>query len=250
MSKGKEYSFDLPAFHPGKPYTVAGGRSTLGGALQLTILVDSVYVCPECGRRFTATAVMSCGYDEKDTDFCPRFWGFNPLPFFVKICPHCGYAGRNKLFQEAEAEVQDEGKGESLPREPEMPAWRKYELLAEQQERRGAIPFQLGEIYHRAAWCCRTVRRNRQLEQKFLRRACSLFEEALRAKEGVPEKIRPAITYLVGELHRHTGDPKSALSWFGKVPSLVGDDEELKWLLELTEKQKKVAEKELETSKA
>lgn len=198
----------------------------------MTTLGKQVFKCPNCGTLFTATTVMSYGHASRDSDFYPKFWGANPLPFFVKVCPSCSYADYDSGFKSGEPHESKE-----IHSEPELQCWRKYELVAEHQQKRKAALLSIARTYHEASWCCRTVNRTiSKLEQVFLSKARDLFEKAL-IEEAVPEAERPVITYLVGELYRRTGDNANALEWFTKVSALVKGSDKYGWLLRLAENQ-------------
>jgi uncharacterized protein (DUF2225 family) len=198
----------------------------------MTTLGKQVFECPNCRTLFTATTVMSFGHASRDTDFYPKFWGTNPLPFFVKVCPSCSYADYDSGFKSG---GQHESK--DLPTEQKLRCYRKYELVAELQEKRKESFLSIARTYQQAGWCCRVVDGTiSKMEQVFLIKALDLFKKALKEKE-VPEAEMPVITYLVGELYRRTDDNAIALDWFAKVPVLVKGSDKFGWLLRLAENQ-------------
>ncbi len=200
--------------------------------------MDIVVVCPKCDTTFKGTVIGSCGYAGKDTDFYPRYWGANPLPHFVKVCPSCNYADHPSKFKQGTPR-------QDVPREEKLPCWRRYELVAETQRQDGASTFTLAQTLHRAAWGARAVDRDKTKELEFLHQARELFQQAL-SEDGVPtepDDLRPIITYLVGELYRRTGEESIALEWFAKVLPMLDGGEELEWLTKLVESQTALAQK-------
>ncbi len=198
----------------------------------MTTWYDVFLVCPKCEKAFKGTSIGSCGYAGKDSDFYPQYWGANPLPHFVKVCPSCNYADLPNKFKQGTP-------GQDAPREKNLPCWRRYELVAETHRQQGASTFSLAQTLHRAAWGARAVDGDKAKEQEFLQQACELFEQALR-EDGVPtepDDLRPIITYLVGELYRRTGDRETALKRFAKVPPMLKGVEKLDWLQKLVESQ-------------
>lgn len=202
----------------------------------MTTLGEQVFICPSCRISFIGTIVNSYGHAGRDSDFYPKFWGVNPLPFFVKVCPSCSYADYDSGFKSGE---QDESK--DFPSEPELQCWRKYELVAEQMQKRKETPLSIARTYHEASWCCRTAKSaDSKMEQVFLSKARELFEKAITEK-SVPEGEIPVITYLVGELYRRTGDNTTALEWFTKASKLVKGSDKYGWLIRLAETQSEKA---------
>ncbi len=198
----------------------------------MTTLGKQVFECPNCGTLFIATTVMSFGHAGRDSDFYPKFWGANPLPFFVKVCPSCSHADYDSGFK-----IGGWDESKELPSEPKLSCWRKYELVAEQQQKRKEALLSIARTYQQASWCCRTVDGTvAKMEQVFLRKALDFFEKALVGNLVSDEEL-PAITYLVGELYRRTGDNTSALEWFVKVSPLVEGSDKYGWLLRLVENQ-------------
>ena len=203
----------------------------------LTTWFTVVLVCPKCDTTFTGTEIGSCGYAGKDTDFYPQYWGANPLPHFVKVCPSCNYADHPSKFKRGTP-------GQDVPQEESLPCWRRYELVATTHRQQGTPTFSLAQTLHRAAWGARAVDGDKAKEQEFLSQARELFEQAL-SEDGVPKEpddLRPIITYLVGELYRRTGDAGAALTWFAKVPPMLDGDEELDWLTKMVESQTALAQ--------
>lgn len=204
----------------------------------MTTWSDTVVVCPKCDTTFKGTVIGSCGYAGKDTDFYPRYWGANPLPHFVKVCPSCNYADLPSKFKHGTP-------GQDVPKEEGLPCWRRYELVAETHRQQGASAFSLAQTLHRAAWGARAVDGDRSKEMEFLGQARELFQQAL-SEDGVPKEpddLRPIITYLVGELYLRTGDEKAALEWFVKVTPMLDGDEKLEWLTKLIKSQTALAQK-------
>jgi hypothetical protein len=85
--------------------SVTGGAETdrqhLSPAVAMTTLNLIDLTCPVCETEFRSqTVVATNGYGGKRTDFHERAAGMQPLPYFVHLCTHCGYAGVARDFGE------------------------------------------------------------------------------------------------------------------------------------------------------
>jgi hypothetical protein len=67
---------------------------------------------------------------------------------------------------------------------------------------------------------------------RYRREAVIRFEDAIDAGP-VPQKERATITYLIGELHRRTGNAEKAKLWFARVPDAVAGAPDRQWLVDL-----------------
>jgi hypothetical protein len=65
-----------------------------------------------------------------------------------------------------------------------------------------------------------------------------MFEEALKAYDGVPREERAILTYLVGELWRRIGDLKKANTWFETVGGEITDAQNQQWVVDAAEQQR------------
>lgn len=199
--------------------------------------------CPVCTNDFRSqTVVATNGFGGKRTDFHERAAGMQPLPYFVHLCTHCGYAGVERDF--GDSADPTEGLREhvwstltpSLQRE--LPSGSlKYEHAAKVAEWQGADARYLADLYLRAAWCA-VDELDSEAERFFRRKAAWQFAEALSAYDGVPVDERAVLTYLIGELWRRVGDTAQAALWFEKVAAEVTDADSQAWVVDATEQQK------------
>jgi hypothetical protein len=65
-----------------------------------------------------------------------------------------------------------------------------------------------------------------------------MFEEALKAYDGVPREERAILTYLVGELWRRVGDLRKADYWFDSVAGEITDTQSQQWVIDAAEQQR------------
>lgn len=122
-------------------------------------------VCPVDGHRFTAyEVVVTNHWGGVDTDFCRHAFKTTPLEYFVWVCPSCAFAGRKKDFSEKLPDEQKRALRAGLRpqaavkpgvKQPEIPGFVKYDLLAQVARLRGLPPEEAGKAYLNASWSCR-----------------------------------------------------------------------------------------------
>jgi hypothetical protein len=199
--------------------------------------------CPVCETAFRSqTVVATNAFGGKRTDFHERAAGMQPLPYFVHLCTHCGYAGverdfaddvdlgeriRERVWSELAVSLRHELPSGSL----------KYDHAAKVAEWQGNEPRYLADLYLRAAWCC-VDERDTEAERYFRRKAASRFAQALEGYDGVNAEERAVITYLIGELWRRIGDDAQARQWFDRVPNEVTEPDTQAWVLEVAQQQR------------
>lgn len=198
--------------------------------------------CPVCTNDFRSqTVVATNGFGGKRTDFHERAAGMQPLPYFVHLCAHCGFAGVERDF--GDSADPSEGLRQFVwaalapALQRELPSGSlKYEHAAKVAEWQGADPRYLADLYLRAAWCA-VDELDSEAERYFRRKAAWRFAEALTLFEGVPADERAVLTYLVGELWRRIGDGAQATGWFEKVRDEVTDTETQRWVIDAADQQ-------------
>jgi hypothetical protein len=199
--------------------------------------------CPICAVEFRSqTVVATNGYGGKRTDFHERATGMQPLPYFVHLCTHCGYAGVTRDFG-AEVEITDELRAqvwmELAPSlQHALPSGSlKYEHAARVAEWQGHDARYLADLFLRAAWCC-VDEGDTEAERFFRRKAAWRFADALADFGAVPPEERAVITYLIGELWRRIGDDAQAVRWFEQVAEEVTEPAAQGWVVEVAEQQR------------
>jgi len=199
--------------------------------------------CPVCDTLFRSqTVVATNAFGGKRTDFHERAAGMQPLPYFVHLCTHCGYAGVQRDFGE-DAHPDDLLRGlvwsELAPAlTSQLPSGSlKYEHAAKVAEWQESDPRYLADLYLRAAGCC-VDESDTEAERYFRRKAAWRFADALEAFDGVPMEERAVITYLIGELWRRIGDDAQAQQWFERVADEVTEPMVQSWVLEAADQQR------------
>jgi uncharacterized protein (DUF2225 family) len=200
--------------------------------------------CPICENDFRSqTVVATNGFGGKRTDFHERAAGMQPLPYFVHLCTHCGYAGVERDFGDGVEPTEGLRAFVWTTLAPallrELPSGSlKYEHAASVAEWQGNDPRYLADLYLRAAWCA-VDELDTEAERFYRRKAAWRFAEALSTYDGVPIEERAVLTYLIGELWRRIGDGAQAAEWFAKVPKEITDAEAQGWVVDAAQQQQR-----------
>lgn len=190
--------------------------------------------CPVCDQVFSVTRVKSSSYGVKTrhTDFCNEYEGVNPLLYEIWVCPNCYYASSFRDFAQdfLPKEKLRLNKALSLFKNQEEPdfcgergfevALRSFELAIRTNQIRKTKAGLIAPLTLKAAWLCRSME---QLEQEklFLQEAKKFYLKAFELEGHQGGKLSEVgLAYLIGELHRRTGDYKDAVSWFSRAVSL------------------------------
>lgn len=209
----------------------------------MTTLLLIELTCPICDRDFRSqTVVATNGFGGKRTDFHERAAGMQPLPYFVHLCTHCGYAGVTRDFGDdvnPSDWLKEQVWGDLAPALcTSLPSGSlKYEHAAKVAAWQDADPRYLADLFLRAAWCC-VDEGDTEAERFFRRKAARRFAESLASVDGIPAAERAVITYLVGELWRRVGDDAQAAQWFNRVAAEVTEPPAQSWVLEVAEQQR------------
>lgn len=184
---------------------------------RMTTLNERDLTCPLCGSTFTTNLVGSFSIGEKESDFCPRYLGMSPLPFFVHDCPGCGYVGYEVDFEPIDAGriVEKLTKAlKGMAQGERLTGLDKYRRMAILGVERGSKNVEIADAYLKASWCARVegLDGGRECQEKAIR----YFELALAANEPSRDE-KPVVTYLVGELCRRVGRVEPARKWLTKV---------------------------------
>ncbi|WP_120170544.1 DUF2225 domain-containing protein [Thermohalobacter berrensis] len=195
--------------------------------------MDELYakevVCPICSNKFKTSKVRrsKMRIEKRDSDLLAYYKGENPIKYSVFVCPECGYAAMENIFNKIKE------KDKNIIREKVSSKWNKRELPLKRSID-DAIEYyklalycgqlidlkrvQLGNICLRISWLYRI--KGDDEEERFLNYSLSMFEEGYYnerfSKEGFDEIT---LGYLIGELYRRIGEIDKAISWFGTVVS-------------------------------
>ncbi|MEW6376461.1 MAG: DUF2225 domain-containing protein [Thermodesulfobacteriota bacterium] len=207
----------------------------------MTTTHRSLSICPCCRFIFLTFILGSTNtYGLWGTDFFKQAAGTQYILIEIQTCPHCGYSGYEEDFKERKVtkELKEFVKHNIRPhaRCKMLPIWKKYEFAALIAIRRGDPNREVAELYLRGAWCCQ-LNEEKVGERYYRFKAIEYFQNAFKANETLKEE-KAIYTYLMGELYRRIGDVEHMVLWFDRVKGTIGEDEGLKWLMDLAIQQK------------
>ena len=183
--------------------------------------------CPLCSKEFSTPRVISykLKLEDRDSDFCPYYKEEQSFYYEPTICPKCGYGNIADYFEEVTDEQKVKvikkitkswsGKDFSGHRDT-SDAIKCYRHLTKNARAMELKASRRGTIFLRLAWCYR--HRGSNKEKRTLRKALNHYKTAYQEEklEGVNiDEI--TLTYLLGELHRRTGNRSKAVKYYSKV---------------------------------
>ncbi len=183
--------------------------------------------CPVCHIKFNVTRTRGRQILVKqDSDFCSHFQDINPYYYSIWVCSHCGYAAPDSGFENLSAAAQDKiakflssrtvNVNYSGIRTREQ-AIATYKLAIFFAELIAAPESKLADLYLKLSWLYREGE-NAQEEKSAQTIACDHYEQALfRERLPIGKLSEAAVSYLIGELARRTGQTEKALLYLGKV---------------------------------
>jgi len=132
-----------------------------------TTLAGRKVVCPICGTEFEITAIMSTNnFGGVDMDLLERARGTQPLLVLPATCPKCLYSGyrrdfskNNKISKEVIEKIKVKKvlkpAIEITPETKRIPAWVKYDLIAQTYKLLGKEEMAIAQQYLSASWAVR-----------------------------------------------------------------------------------------------
>ncbi len=189
--------------------------------------------CPLCYEEFPTENVWmnKISVLEEYPDLGKKYAGTNPLFYSVWVCPNCFYADlRGDEFMNT-GKINDEAFEEDYPvfkmlaggedfRQPRtfQLAVIAYKLALLTAKHKKSSTARLGTFNLRLAWLYRALKKEEQ-EKLHVQYALQNYLHAY-TTESDPDfgqMSQGGIIYLLGELHRQTGDVRSAVNFFQKV---------------------------------
>ncbi len=183
--------------------------------------------CPICQKNFNVTRLRGRQVMIKqDTDFCAYFQDVKPYYYTVWVCSHCGYAAEDTCFEALSSTARNKitsflaGRDVKVNFEGERTraqAVATYKLAIFFADLISAPASRLAELYLKLSWVYREGE-DPEDERNALIKACEYYEAALmRERLPIGTLSEAAVTYLIGELARRTGQIDKALLYLAKV---------------------------------
>jgi len=183
--------------------------------------------CPICQKKIDVTRTRGRQVLVKqDSDFCSHFQDINPYYYSIWVCSHCGYAAPDSCFEELTVAAQDKIAKFLAARTVNVnysgirtrdQAVATYKLAIFFAELVAMPASKLADLYLKLAWLYREGE-NEEEENSALTKACEQYEQALfRERLPIGTLSEAAVSYLIGELARRTGQIEKSLLYLGKV---------------------------------
>lgn len=197
---------------------------------ELTPLYDKKYECLMCNQSFTSKKLRSrfVKVTNYDTDFCPTYASdeANPLLYYVKVCPHCGFSFSEE-FQPYFAPSTKEAIMEKVCNQwvPQdfggerdiKAALQTYKLAAFCGTLKKEKHILISGLYMRLAWLYRKLE-NKEQERRFTNLALQEYIESYMTDDYRGTQVTEVrVLYLIGELSRRTDNISQAVKYFSKV---------------------------------
>lgn len=197
---------------------------------ELLPLYDKKFECLMCKKAFTSKKVRSrfVKVINYDTDFCPTYASedANPLLYYVKVCPHCGFSfsddfqpyfapGTKEIIQEKVCNQwvpQDFGNERTV-----STALQTFKLAAYCGTLKKEKHINISGLYMRLAWLYRGLE-NRTQERRFTNLALQEYMDSYMSDDYRGTQVTEVrMLYLIGELSRKTDKIDQAIKYFSKV---------------------------------
>ena len=183
--------------------------------------------CPVCEQTFSVTRTRGRQVmDRQDSDFCAHFKDINPYYYTIWVCSNCGYAAADSYFESLFVSAKDKIAKFLATRKVNVnysgertrdQAIATYKLAIFFADMIAAPASRLAELYLRLAWLYREGE-NQEEEKTALLKACEYYEQALlRERLPIGSLSEAAVSYLIGELARRSGQIEKALLYLSKV---------------------------------
>lgn len=195
-----------------------------------TVLYDKKFTCTHCENQFTSkkTRLRRSHPYKRDPDFCEYYedQAENPILYHVVVCPRCGYSFNEQFRKEIPPQL------EALIEEKITANWTEKDYTGIRNIKEAVATYKLAifsaTLRHephcvlaglclRLAWLYRYQKKEAE-ELRFIELALHEYESSYEQGDYVRAGMSELkLTYLIGELHRQTGDYTKALRFFSRV---------------------------------
>ncbi|WP_223067599.1 DUF2225 domain-containing protein [Paenibacillus caui] len=193
--------------------------------MQLEPLYSTNVTCILCEQTFATSRVRPSFKRaiRSDADFCGYYSSENPDYYVVKVCPHCGFAFTEnfgeRINKKQRSEFDKALGSRLLPRdysghrdwETALESYKLALLCAQAINEKETI---IASLLHHIAWLYR-YKGNEEQEQRFLKYSLEAYIRVFEYEGLGAGDAR--LMYLIGELHRRTGNFPEAVRWYSRV---------------------------------
>lgn len=196
----------------------------------LTPLYDKQVKCPVCATSYSTKKVRSrfIRVEKTDTDFFTYYKDqeLNPIFYEVNVCPKCGYAFVDTFSNSFSQNALEKIKKQITEN------WKKREFSNERTVEHAAETYKLAllsgvlkqeksiviaGVCLRLSWIYRMLEDFEQ-EQRFMKLSLEKYIVSYMETDYLGTQMTEMrLLYLIGELHRRTGDRDGAVTYFSKV---------------------------------
>ncbi len=142
----------------------------------MTTIFPVLVKCPNCETVFKSTTLGSYGHASVDECGCRQFWGLNPMPFFIRICPNCEFINWDSAFS-TDRSSRPEGLSREQRKDCDL-----FMSFGHKLEERGEIKQAI--IVYFNAGCCYRVEHKEEFQSAF-QAAIRLLEQILESEGDV-----------------------------------------------------------------
>jgi len=205
----------------------------------ITHIYDKEVVCPVCSYKFNTKVVKvnSPRITTRDSDLFIRYSVVNPYFYDVWICNSCGYSAVKADFPKFKPhqkelimnEITRKWRPHYFPEVLSLSdAINRYKLALVSAMAIDSANSSLAMIFLKLGWMFR-LSEEIDKETLFLGQALKYFLQAFTIEDfPIYGMQRDSISYLIGDLHRRTGNSQEALRWYSKVVTTVGASPKIK----------------------
>lgn len=193
--------------------------------MELEPLYQIKVTCSHCEAVFSTSRVRQSFKRaiRTDTDFCGYYRAENPDYYVVRICPSCGFASTenfNPKINDMQRSRFQEVIGKRFVQR-DFGGHRDWNTALETYKLGLLCAQTIGEkdrivasLLHHIAWLYR-YQDNKEQEQRFLKYSLDSYIRVYEIEDMQGSDAR--LMYLIGELHRRTGNNNDAVKWFSRV---------------------------------
>lgn len=189
------------------------------------------YTCPVCKITFKSLSIRSSAtyVETKEADLHIIYKGVSPLHYSIIVCPTCEYAASNTSFIQNLERVKAEQLAVALAQlksdehfdfvgERDLETTLKtFQLAIRTAQLKMVSSAELSGLILAAGWIAREMG-NINLEKVYINEALKHYLDAYHNDSGAIGNLDDiTVTYLIGELHRRSGNYSDAINWFNKV---------------------------------
>lgn len=191
-------------------------------------LYDKNCICLLCETPFITKKIRSrfVKVVSYDSDFAPNYAEWNPLLYYIKVCPGCGFSFSDdtsaQLSQEIKLKLIEKVCNHWVPRSYSMErsveqAIVTYKLAAYCATLKEEKQIQLASLYIRIAWLYRSSQ-NMTQENRFMDLALESYRNSFETGDFKTSKVSELrLLFIMGELSRRLGLLEPAKQYFSKV---------------------------------